>query len=350
MNIVISVWTNLYSRLLLFYPRRFREEFAAEMEVVFRDSVNEAARNGMLPVVLLCLRELGGLPFSVLREFWHEFQSKETRMLYEHVVHSPENSATAGQVIIGSLLFLVFGLFLILPEIPSEWKISAWVAPGRQLVFIFLLTLPAIGFGVGWVQKFPHWSYPYTGMAFVMGLYVAQSTTPGLQILGYPIFGRELWGWRAWIPLATAFVGALAISRSFQPVLKLFTNLWEDWSILSYLMVGFLPLLISIEFDEIDRLYSLYFMVPFAMLLVGVAVFYLLGHHTWQRVLALTVGILVIIVATAIGPTSYRLEHGGTSLANAVRVPGRAVTIILIMLLPAWLEFLRNSVRHLRTV
>lgn len=288
------------------------------------------------------------LPFNILREFWHEFQRKETRMLPENIGQSPEKSVTAVQVVMGSLPFVVFGLFLILLEIPMEWDVPAWFDTFAGVIFAFLLIVPAIGFGIGWVQKFPRWSYPYAGMAFLMALYIANVTTPGLNILGYPIFGRELWGWRSWIPLAMAFVVALAISRSFRPFARLFTNLWEDWSILSYLMVGFLPLLIAIEFDEIDRLYSLYFMVPLSILLVGMVIFYLRGHRTWQRVLALTVGILIIIVATSVGSTAYWLEHGGTSLANAWRLTGRAIVIILIMLLPAWLELLRWSVSRLR--
>jgi len=271
-------------------------------------------------------------------------------MVKENVIDSTEKSATVAQVIVGSLPFLVFGLFLILLELPPEWKMPDWVLPARQSLFLFLLILPAIGFGVGWAQNFPRWSYLYTGMALIMALYIANVTTPGLQILGYPIFGRQLWGWRAFTPWMAALLVALAISRSFKPFLKLFTNLWADWSILSYLMAGFLPLVILIEFDEIDRLYSLYFMVPFAVLLVGMAAFYILGRRTWQRVLALTVGVLVIVAATAAGPTSYWLGHGGTSVPNAWRLAGRAVIMVLIMLLPAWLELLRRSARRPRTV
>jgi hypothetical protein len=91
-------------------------------------------------------------------------------------------------------------------------------------------------------------------------------------------------------------------------------------------------------------------MVPFAILLVGMVVFYLLGHSTWQRVLALTVGILVIAVAAAVGSTSYWLEHSGTSLTNAWQLPGPVKWIIFIMLFPAWLELLRRSLIRLRTI
>jgi len=349
MNLVIAALTYLYSRLLLLYPVKFRDEFAGEMQIVFRDSVSETSRDGILPLAILCLRELGGLPFNVLREFWHEFERKETMMLHENSLNTLEKPASTGQVVIGSLPFLMFGLLLIFFALPHEWNIPAWVQIVGGFLFVLLLILPAIGFGVGWAQSFPRWSYPYAGMAFIMALYVANVTTPGLNILGYPIFGRDPWGWRAWIPLGVASVVALVVSRSFKPFVKLFSNLWKDWSILSYLMAGFLPLGVAIAFDEMDRLYSLYFMMPFAVLLVGMAVFYLLGQYTWQRVLALTVGILAILVATALGTNSYWSEHGDTSLEGVWRTLGMARTIALIMLVPAWLELLRRSMGRLRT-
>jgi hypothetical protein len=332
-----------------FYPVRFRAEFAEEMQTVFQDSLNDTIKVGIRSVVILCLRGYGSLPFNVIREFWHELQRKDTRMLHENIVQSPENSATAAQVMMGSLPFLVFGLFLILLEIPIDWKLPAWFDTFTGVIFVSLLLVPAIGFGVGWVQKFPRWSYPYAGMAFVMALYIANVTTPGLNILGYPIFGRDPWGWRAWIPLAMALIAALAVSRSFQPLVKLFTNLWEDWSILSYLMVGLLPLLIAIQFDEIDRLYSLYFMVPFAVLLVGMVLLYLRSKSTWQRVLVLTIGVFAIVFLAVLGSNSYWLNHNGMHLSGARSMLILTGKIALIMLVPAWLELMRRSVSRLRT-
>jgi hypothetical protein len=349
MSFLAQFVVDAYSKMLNLYPRRFKDEFAVEMYTVFKHSVVEAAEQGALALILVCGREFMGMPFNVLKEFGHELQRKETRMLHENIVPSPENSATAAQAIMGSLPFLVFGLFLILIEIPIDWKLPAWFDTFAGLIFVLLLILPAIGFSIGWVQKFPRWSYPYTGMAFVMALYIANVTTPGLNILGYPIFGREPWGWRACIPLATAFVAALAISRSFQPFGKLFTNLWEDWSILSYLMVGLLPLLITFQFDEIDRLYSLYFMVPFAVLLVGMVLLYLRSTSTRQRVLVLTIGVIAIIFPSVWGSNSYWLNHNGMYLSGASRMLFLAGKIALIMLVPAWLELLRRSVNRLRT-
>jgi hypothetical protein len=349
MKIFLYWIVRAYARILDLYPHRFKDEFAAEMHAVFKDSVMDSAEKGTLPLLLVCVKEFMSMPLSILKEFWHELQRKETRMLHENIVQPSENSASAGQAIMGSLPFLIFGLFLILLEIPIDWKLPAWFDTFAGLIFVLLLILPAIGFGIGWVQRFPRWSYPYAGMAFVMALYIANVTTPGLNILGYPIFGRELWGWRACIPLGTAFVFALAVSRSFQPFGKLFTNMWEDWSILSYLMVGLLPLLIAFQFDEIDRLYSLYFMVPFAVLLVGMVLLYLRSTSTWQRVLVLTIGVLVIIFPSVLGSNSYWLDHNGMYLSGASRMLVMAGKIALIMLVPAWLELLRGSIRRLRT-
>ena len=43
MNFVVTFLTNLYSKVLLLYPRRFRDEFASEMQDVFRDSLEVLA-------------------------------------------------------------------------------------------------------------------------------------------------------------------------------------------------------------------------------------------------------------------------------------------------------------------
>jgi hypothetical protein len=335
----------LYSKLLHLYPARFRDEFAEEMQVVFSDSVNDAIKNGFLPFAILCLRELGGLPLNILREFWHEFQGKELIMLHEN---TSDSRVTATQVIMGVLPFFLFSLVSIMLEFPIAWLKTEWFMPIAEIFLFAWLTLPAIGFGIGWVQDFPRWSYPYTGIAVILAFYIQNASTPGLNFFGIPLFGRELWGWRAWAPLAMAFVIALIISRSFKPFLRFFINLWQDWTIPSYLMAGALPLLVMITFDEIDHLYTLYFVIPFAALLVGMVVIYLRSQRTWQRVLALTVGVLIIIFSAAFGSNSYWLSHNGMYLSGARYYLVLGAKISLIMLAPAWLELLRRWIGRIR--
>ncbi len=333
MSVLARLFIRVYSRTLNLYPPKFRAEFTEEMQVVFRDSLEEALNGGMLVVVLLCLREFGGLPFNIFKEFWHELQGKELIMLHENTSGSP---ATTGQVVMGALPFLAFGIVMIMLELAPTL--------GGALLWLWLL-LPAIGFGIGWVQGFPRWSYPYVGMALILAFYIQNASTPGLNFFGIPVFGRELWGWRSWVPLAVAFVIALVISRSLKPFVSFFINLWKDWSIPSYFMAGALPWLVSGALIEIDRLY--YFMVTLAILLVGMVILYLRSQSTWQRVLVLTVGVIAILFPAALGSNSYWLAHHGTFSTNAEMFV-QAGKVALVMLLPAWLELFRRSLGRLR--
>jgi hypothetical protein len=342
MNSIARLVIHSYSKLLNLYPRRFRDEFAEEMQEVFRDSLDEAIKRGWFAFAITCTRELIGLPFNIIKEFWREFQRKETIML-------GEKPTTTGQVMGGTLPFFLFGLFMIMWELPISLSESNWFLSVAGSVFSGLLILPAIGFGIGWVQHFPRWSYPYAGMALIMALYIQNVTTPGLSFFGIPIFGQEPWGWRAWVPLAAAFMIALAVSRSRKPFTSFFTNLWKDWTIPSYLMVGALPLLLMIVFDEMDRMYSLYFMLAFAVLLVSMVILYLRGQTTWQRVLALTLGVGVIIFPAVLGTNFYWQGQDGISLSGARSALLFAGKVSLVMLLPAWLELLRRSMARLRT-
>jgi hypothetical protein len=342
MNLIVSSLMHLYGKLLLLYPSRFHEEFADEMQVVFRDSLDEAIKRGWSALALVCIKELIGLPFNVLQEFWHESQRKEMFMLPENTFDPFERPTTNGQILMGAFPFFLFGLILIYFKLPMEWVKSGWSATLGITVFELLLVLPAVGFGVGWVQNFPRWSYPYAGMALILAFYIQNASTPGLSFFGIPIFGRELWGWRAWIPLTLASINAIVISRSLKPITRFFSNLWKDWSVPSYFMSGTLPLIVMIAFDEIDQIYSLYFMPIFAVLLVGMVTFYLRSQTTGKRVLILTLGALVIIFSAALTSNFYWQEHNGISPTGARSRLLSAGIISLIVLLPAWLELIRR--------
>jgi len=344
MNFIARLVIAVYSRSLALYPRKFKNEFADEMGTVFRSSVEDTAAEGTFPLISLCTREFMGMPFSILKEFWHEFQGKELVMLRK------SNSSSPAQVIMGVLPFFLFGLILILFEIPVDVYSKKWVNVLLTFMFAALLILPVIGFGIGWVQDFPLWSYPYAGTALVLSLYFQNVSTPGLNFLGFPIFGRELWDWRAWVPLGISFIIALAISRSLKPLISFFVHLWNDWSILSYFMVSAVPLLVMFAFDEINRMYSLYFMIPFAILLVGMVVFYLRAQNAWQRALILTVGTITIIFPAVIGTISYWLPRNGIYPSGVRIMWTRAITATIVMLIPAWLELLRRSITRLRAI
>ncbi len=65
----------------------------------------------------------------------------------------------------------------------------------------------------GWLKGFPRWVFSYLAYGIVFALYLANASTPGLVIFNIPMWGRELWGWRACVPMAMVALSALLLSR-----------------------------------------------------------------------------------------------------------------------------------------
>lgn len=256
-------------------------------------------------------------------------------------------SSTWGATLAGMALFIITGLRLILGEIPHDWPVPAWLPAVTGVLLLSLLVLPAIGFGVGWVKGFPCWSYPYVGFELLISLYMMNMATPGLRVLNYTFGRNDLWGWRAWIPFLVMAAIALLVTRSLRPVLRLFINVWKDWTRLTFGMFGFMPLLVFIGFDEVDRLYSLPFMVALTIVMAGTALGYLRSARPRQRVLALLVGIVLTLAVIIVAPMAYWLENGW------VNVPGTiigGIVVVGVMFSPALVVPLRQYVEPVQPV
>jgi len=234
-------------------------------------------------------------------------------------------------ILSGSAFFILWGLALISGELPHEWGAPVWIQNG---FFISLLFLPPIGMCIGWIRGFPRWSYPYVVHMFFISLYMTNVATPGF------LFGRELWGWRAWIPLMVVVVIALAVTRSFHPIIKFFTSIRSDWTLLTFGMFGFMPLIIFIMFDEVDRLYSLYFMIALTFIMLGTVFVYLRSIDHAKRVRALVTGVLVSLVIASIAPNVYWL-----GVMNVKVVPAliAGFIIFLFMFSPSLLALGRRK-------
>jgi len=240
----------------------------------------------------------------------------------------------------GMTLFLVYGLYLIAGEIPHTWAVPASFPELRRALFLGSLALPALGWGIGWMKGFPRWSYPYVGLELLSSLYMMSVATPGLRILGYTFGRRDLWGWRAWIPFLVMTTTALLVTRSLRPLLRLFTDVWEDWTLLTFGMFGFMPLLVGIGFGDVDKLYSLPFMIVLTGMMMGTAWVYLRGVHQRQRILTLLAGIILIMAVVIAAPTAYWLESGGVNVSMTVIM---GVLVVAAMFSPALIPLLRRG-------
>jgi hypothetical protein len=135
---------------------------------------------------------------------------------------------------------------------------------------------------------------------------------------------------------------ALAVTRSFQPIIKFFTNIRDDWTLLTFGMFGFMPLLVAIGFDEMDRLFSLYFMVILTIVMSGAAWFYMQAGTHRGRVIALLAGILLTTGITVIAPTLFWLKNGWVDPTGMMIMGGIVVLVVFSPALIGLIHYLVN--------
>jgi len=219
------------------------------------------------------------------------------------IANSSEKSVSWLKTLGAILPFVTFGLGLIFNEFPREWAISPLLQSLSGYLFIGTITFLPIGLCIGWIQGFPKWSYPYFGQFLLISLYLMGQPKPGF------LTGKDLLGWGAWIPLVVVVVISLLVTRSLYSLKRFFTNCSADWTRLTFGMFGFMPLIIAIIFDEMDRLFSLYFMVILTFLIVGTAIAYLQSTNQSIQIRALVIGIFLTITIAVAGPSWYWFDR-----------------------------------------
>jgi len=232
------------------------------------------------------------------------------------------------------LLFGLAGLGLILQEIPRNWPMAETIHDAGGALFLAVWLIAAGGLGVGWVQGFPRWSYPYAGLALLMSLYMTQVSTPGLRIANQEVFGGELWRWRAWIPLALAAGTALLCTRSFRPLGRSIVQVSDDWTLLTFAVFGWMPLLAAIILGGVERVYTLPFMVLETLLMCATAAGYLRAAGQRQRVTVLLLGVVLCVAVPMVGQAVYWAAQG---IGVWLQTVAETVVIVGILFLPALL-------------
>jgi hypothetical protein len=327
----------LYATVTILYPPAYRARFRQEMLDVFQEALLEAENCGRKQVWWLIWRELRDLPGVLVRAHMEFIMAEQT----------VEKPTPWREVVLGAFLFLAGGLYLIWNEIPHDWfggalsNREASVQPTMMAVFIGIhLLLPAAGLCLGYLKGFPRWSYPYVGTLFVMSLYMSVLSTPGLYIFNAEVFGGRRWGLGAFLPLLVALLIAIWVTRSLKPFIQLFSNAWEDWTVLTFAIFGFTPLLISIAFDEIDRLYSLYFMVFLTVVMLVTVVLYLRSTVLWQRATILLTSVGVVIAKNVAVPALYWQQSGVADVIYKVVLSMFALTFFFSPLFLGLLHYL----------
>jgi hypothetical protein len=307
----------VYGILIALYPRGFRADFQAEMQEVFAEAVEAAVKRGWLSLVAVCLREMRDWPVTLLREHWfstkHRGEEASMKGSLERLGEA-ERTRDACQDVSGSwtatlagvLPFLILGLGVAMMESPHTWALYSTATVVGRAVFMGGYLVVMVGLGIGWGKGFPRWVYPYIGYGLIFAQYMTHVSTPGLRIFGYHLFGRESWGWRAWVLFWTMVVVVLLATRfSLRSLLQSVTNAWRDWTCLSFGLYAVMILAVPMAFDEVDNTFQFPFMVVTALILAGGALAYMRSARPRQRVLALLTSTTVSLVITMIGLAIY---------------------------------------------
>ncbi len=297
MNTILRCISAFYFQTLHLYPRSFRDEFAEEMKIVFRDSIHEAGTEGSLSLVRFCLRELSGLPVSILREFLHEFERKEQIMAgnekgAESIVGAEMKRRDA---ILGTLPFAIFGLLCMLTKV--ELPIHA------GYLYLAFSAISLLGLMVGLVKGFPHWAYSYLGWSILMSWWWMM-TQVDIFSNSSAVTRNQSIGWWAWIPLLAAIGLGAFFARSFRPIQRLAGGIWQNWTYLSLMIYTFVAF-VQLIYDEIQHPYLLVFMAASTLVICLAVWVFLQSASSWTRVIALLTGFVVSLVLNNLSYTTW---------------------------------------------
>jgi hypothetical protein len=262
---------------------------------------------------------------------------------------APPAPAQGRQVLLGVLPFLLLGLSLTMIQVSFPMQLQAfWMWLIGALFFGSFLAILA-GLLAGWLAGFPRWAYPYLLYSIFFSLYLSNASTPGLAIFNVQLWGREVWGWRAWVPLALVYLLAVCLNRSpWGNLQRMFKGIWEDWTVLVFGLYGLLPFIAILVMDEVDHAYTLPLALLTMVALVAGAWLYMRLPRRGVGALCLAGMTFVAMWVAASGSEFYWKTHDvnlttgerhllagpaplGESLSRGIWV---AVTVALLLLLP----------------
>jgi hypothetical protein len=318
----------LYRWLLRSYPPAFRVRFAAEMSQVFRTLCRATYRqSGASGLAWLWVTALWDWAWAAITQWWHYLLKWRTEMTQTNLFDRRDGvkPLSAAQAAIAALPFLAFGIsslvsklnfFPIPPGLPL-WQVLI-IHP--FLVFNWLIL---IGLGISLLKGFPRWGISYLGWAILFGWWWSD-----MRFYGYEIGGL------IWLPLLGVILLALVLRRSIQPMRNLLSDLWKEWTILSfalYILYSYLFML----YDENHNPYLLLLMVATTLCVSLGAWGYFRAASPMRRVLALVGGFLLVMIVSAIDSATwdFRAYYNLPESGHNVSLVGYIFFIILALLM-----------------
>jgi hypothetical protein len=274
-----------YSKMLNLYPRRFKDEFAIEMYTVFKHSVMDAAEQGALALILVCGREFMGMPFNVLKEFWHEIQGEDIYM--QDTSSAALRPGSWGDSVWAGLPHLLIA-FAGLTAFVASTALAVFF--GFLIVFVFLVGI-LVTIYFTWRKRWPVWTaswYGYAGLIILLfSILPSQGWAPPaeglfrvIQLILLPLCLATLLYWLTRRnPIEALLMAMPVIIVYWVPVMEFIPNQIRNWLIFGIFIIIALT---AITITRINTLRRAVWIVLGASVLGGLPISY--ARTYWQDI------------------------------------------------------------------
>ncbi|MCL4561590.1 MAG: hypothetical protein M1281_13380 [Chloroflexi bacterium] len=332
---------SIFWLLLRLYPVRFQAEFGDEMQEVLALTLENSRSQGRANFIGSIWREFANLPASIVKVHWRNFQAWEENMSLDFkansqlskIEFSPADKSIEGRLIstlLAVLPFIPFSIAIVTyRHLRLDYSVTAWIQWGA-LAMLFL------GILAGWLNDFPHWSYPYTGIFFGIALIFALGSDRDMTFLENLYIKLVILG-----PIVLIFALIWWLLRRSHPLRRLFQNARADWTLIPFCIYSFLTLVISIVFTNIRSVYGAPFLAAATLVeIAGVIGYMLLARPAW-RISALALAMTLVWAISTLGSATFwhnRPFWIGSGTGNgyqiAAQYAGYWAVMLLVMLLP----------------
>lgn len=342
-----------YGLLLQLYPRNYREEYREELQAVFDLSLDEAVAKGGFEMEKLILRELISLPRAILLEYLHERRKRNMIRNFASVFDFAPGSHS--EILAALTPFLFFGA---LPTLLGYFHVSdlmpLWLDIGLGIVYwLFGLILILIGS----VKRFPRWFMPYIGVPMpIISILLFNSLMEKLQGVWWyrlPWFvGDFLQQGLLWMWLFILVVLLLVSSRLIPKSRRFYQRLRKDWTLLSFILYGTMPLVLVIVLNEYKNVEP-YMFLAFLILAAG-GWLYLRSDDPWYRFALLQAGMSLSMFVAAVAKALLAESSFPFARDNEWQIEFTSTIIswlwlTMLMMIPLLFQLLPRSKEHLQT-
>jgi len=135
MTFFLRLMEGIYSGLLRLYPRKFQQEFRAEMQGVFASAVQEAQSTGWLALLQLLFFELLDFPITLAIEHFSQWRREWSMKDTRHEIR-PFRSAALGALglLVGLLIVMWESKYLVFPDWWYQGGFGTPLALLRELI------------------------------------------------------------------------------------------------------------------------------------------------------------------------------------------------------------------------